>query len=124
MEATEHTRRLEALLNRLHPAADRIFDAAGRVQEILEAEEERLGGALGDAPRADRATSRRWRRLDQVQTYVDSVTRDVVRWQRCAYDIYAEQPGGRWGRWRQRRRLRSAVMYLESAANRLETLHP
>jgi hypothetical protein len=124
MNAAEHTRRLAALTDRIDAAAERIFEGAERLSSDVQDAETRVVDQSGDAPRVGPRTAWRWRRLEQLDDYVDATTESVVAWSKRVDEIHAEHPTGRWSRWRQRRRLLSIAKYFERAATRLERTNP
>lgn len=124
MDDTEHVRRLDSLVARIDSAAEHVFAAAERLSNEVDEAESREVDEYGDASRVGPATSRRWRRLEKLNGYVDATTDSAVAWTKRANDIYAERPTAPWGRWRQHRRLLWIAKYFERAAARLDTLHP
>lgn len=124
MDSSEHARRLDALVARIDSAAEDVFTAAQHLSNQVDEAHSREIDEHGDALRVGLGTSRRWRRLERLEDYVDATTESVVAWTKRANDLYAERPATPVRRWRQRRRLRWIAAYFERAAARLRTVRP
>jgi hypothetical protein len=124
MDEAEHLRRVDALLGRFDSAAERVFAAADRLFKEIDEAEDREDERIGDAVRVGPRTKARWHRLDRLAETAHTATESLVSWAKFVAAVSAERPASGWGRWRQRRRLRSVAKSFERTAVLLERLRP